>query len=246
MNHYKIIVSYDGTQYCGWQQQQNGTSILGCLQKTFKKLFSQQATFLGASRTDAGVHAVGQVVLLKTSLVIDSASLLRVWNNALPADILIRSITQVSKQFHPWYGVAYKDYYYFLCTRRPLPFLARFVWQYPYGIDHEKLNKALQLFVGTHDFKAFIAAGEQRETVRTIESIQVFYYKRFGVYRIAVRGTSFGRHLIRRIVGAAVMVACKHNISTDSIKHALESKNPNHALFKAPASGLVLRKIVYR
>lgn len=245
MNHYKIIVSYDGTDYHGWQQQPSNRSILQTMHRAFARLFAIQAALLGASRTDAGVHAIGQVVLLKTELSIEPNALMRVWNNALPNDIAIRLITVVDKQFHPWYGVKIKEYSYFLCTKRPLPFLSRFVWQYPYAIDMQKLDAALQLFVGTHDFKAFIAAEEQRQTVRTITSITVRYHARFSVYQITVRGKAFGRHLIRRIVGAAVMVACKKDIPLDTLTNALHAKNPNHALFKAPACGLVLRKIVY-
>lgn len=246
MQQYKLTLSYNGTDFCGWQQQPSGNGVLDLLLKTFQKLFATSCTILGASRTDAGVHALGQVALLKTPLLLDPVALKLSWNSALPSSILIRSIELVCDTFHPWYNGLYKEYYYHVCTKRPLPFIAPFVWQYKYPLDMRKLQNCLNLFAGTHDFRAFIAAGDARETVRTIEYLRVVYLRRFGVYQIRVRGKSFARHLIRRIVGACVSVAARPSADVSQLQQLIDSQDPNHAWVKAPASGLLLRKIAYK
>lgn len=243
---YTLIIAYDGTRYAGWQQQPNAISILSTLEKVFLQVFKKPVGILGASRTDAGVHALGQVALLRTDFFINPNILKKALNDILPSDIVIRSAMTAADDFHPWYNVAQKTYYYHFFIQRPLPFAARYGWYYPYRIDYQKLQAALALFVGTHDFRSFVCAEDERaEMVRTIDAIRLSYVRRYGMYRIEVQGKKFLRHMIRRIVGAALYVASHTNVSICVISAILDRKNPRHHLPTAPSCGLLLRKIVY-
>jgi len=247
LNRYKLIISYDGTKYYGWQGQKELPSVAATLESSFQKVFHHAISIRGASRTDAGVHALGQVATFKTELAIDTEQLKHAWNNRLHSDIVIRSIEQVALDHNIYANIAHKTYYYHFFLERPLPFLKNFGWYLDKPVDIEKLKTGLQTFVGTHDFKSFCSSEDTREnTIRTIESIQVTYIKRFGVYRIAVTGPAFLRHMIRRIVGAALTVAYQHNTPISALKEALEKKNPVQILPNAPAHGLLLYKIKYR
>ncbi|HEB41881.1 MAG TPA: tRNA pseudouridine(38-40) synthase TruA, partial [Candidatus Dependentiae bacterium] len=113
MNRYKLVIAYDGTDYCGWQEQKDKPSITSVLKKTFNSVFGKEISIVGASRTDAGVHALGQVALGRTDLVaIPAERLQRAWNNVLPAHIVIRSLDQAVPSFHPFYNVEQKTYHY--------------------------------------------------------------------------------------------------------------------------------------
>ncbi len=137
MNCYKLTIAYDGTDYFGWQEQKDKPSISQALIKAFDFVFERDVLLLGASRTDAGVHAMGQVARCKTNLAIDSQTLRWAWNNVLPADIMIRSLKLVNPSFHPYYNVQQKIYYYHFFLDRPLPLVQRYGWYYPYKINFD-------------------------------------------------------------------------------------------------------------
>ncbi len=248
MNRYKLVIAYDGTDYCGWQEQKDKPSITGILKKAFNSIFGKEISIVGASRTDAGVHALGQVALGRTDLVaIPAERLKRAWNNVLPAHIVIRSLDQAVPSFHPFYNVEQKTYHYHFFLNRPLPFLSRYGWYYPYPIDGAMLKNALNFFIGTHNFVSFRSSEDRREdTVRTIDSISVTYIERFEMYRITIKGQKFLRHMIRRIVGASMAVASvKNKASLDLLQEIMAAQNPNHFLPNAPANGLLLYNIAY-
>ena len=159
MKKYKIIVSYDGTDYYGWQMQPDQPSIQQTLQDTFAAIFDRKISILGASRTDAGVHALGQVATFKTDVTVSEIKMMYAWNNSLPDDIVIRSLEEVYEHFHSQYDVAQKTYWYHFTFERPVPFLQRYGWHVLYPVDLEKLQQCLAVFVGTHDFRSF-ATGE--------------------------------------------------------------------------------------
>lgn len=245
MATYKIIVAYDGTDYYGWQYQPECITVVGMLQNRFKAVFKQDIYIIGASRTDAGVHALGQVALINTNLEIKSDKLLWAWNNLMPRDILIRKIEQVDSSFHPQRNVKQKTYYYHIFNKRPLPFFSRYGYYPKCSFCPEKLQQALNVFIGTHDFRSFCTGYDKENTVRTIDSIRVIYIKKFGVYRVEVIGHSFLRYMIRRIVGAALDIACSKTRDIEELIIALEQKNPEQNLLTAPAHGLMLYKILY-
>lgn len=244
---YKLIIAYDGSDYFGWQNQQHKPSIAAALNHAFITVFKKEMKILGASRTDAGVHAMGQVARVKTDLSITPEHLKWAWNNALPADIIIRSIKLVEDAFNPFCNVAQKIYYYHFFTERPLPFIQRYGYFYSYPINFELLNRALQFFIGTHDFCAFKSSEDTRkDTVRTIDTITFEYLPRYKVYRITVKGQKFLRHMIRRIVGASLSIASKNRHSLELLHHVMASQDPRHTLPNAPAQGLMLHKIIYK
>lgn len=246
MRTFKLIVAYDGTNYSGWQTQEHKPSIAGALNHAFKKVFKRDTKVLGASRTDAGVHALGQVVRVKTDLAISAQKLQWAWNNALPADITIRSLELVDDFFNPFCNVAQKIYHYHFFTERPLPFIQRYGYFYPYKLDKDLLKKALAIFVGTHNFASFRSIEDPREnTIRAIDAITLEYLPRYKMYRITVKGQKFLRHMIRRIVGASLHVATKDDSALLVLQKVMDACNPAHTFPNAPAQGLMLRKIKY-
>lgn len=248
MKSYKLIIAYDGSNYFGWQAQDHKPSVAQVLNDTFNKVFNKtDMRVLGASRTDAHVHALGQVVRIKTDLAIAPDTLKFAWNNALPDDIMIRSLELVDDSFNPFCNVAQKTYYYHFFAKRPLPFVQRYGYFYPYKVDLKKLHEALQFFVGTHDFCSFRSSEDVRtDTVRTIDYIGLEYIRRYGVYRVVVKGQKFLRHMIRRIVGASLAVASRSGCSVETLRTIMELRNPKHTLPNAPGKGLMLYKIIYK
>lgn len=243
---YKIIVSYDGTDFSGWQYQPHAPSVAQTLQDTFFCKFGCPIKILGASRTDAGVHALGQVAVFSADITLDCAAMLTAWNDALPASIVIRDLTRVSDTFHPMYGVQEKTYWYHFFLKRPLPFVERYGWFFRYPINFDLLQQALQMFVGTHDFRSFCTGTDMGEnTTRTVTSVRLVYVRKFGAWRIEFKGPGFLRHMIRRIVGACMQVASKEDLTLAYLKTVLDEKNPKQKLLNAPAKGLCLYKIKY-
>ena len=250
MQTYKIIVAYDGTDFHGWQHQPGDLTIQSVLKKSFEHAFGVPADILGASRTDSGVHALGAVARVKTELDLPENVLLQTWNRLLPKSILIRSLKTVRSDFHPFYNVAYKTYYYHLFLKRPLPFISRFGWYYNFIdlVDIQKFQAALNLYIGTHDFASFCKQDKDdtRLTVRTIDKIIVKKINKFNMLRVEVTGKSFLRFQIRRMIGYALDLARQDQLSLSYLEGLL--KNPDHkqVLLKAQACGLILRRVVYK
>lgn len=243
MSRLKIVVAYDGTDYFGWQVQEGQKTVAGTLQDTFSYVFGSQIHLTAASRTDAGVHALGQVAVFNTDLSIEPEKLRHAWQNVLPESILIRSIEIVDDTFNPRHQVRQKTYYYHFFQERPLPMVARYGFYYRFPVDIKKLQDCLHVFVGTHDFRSFCTGDDYENTVRTIDSISVEYLQRFKAYRIIIKGPGFLRYMIRRIVGACLEVASRDTLTVADLQKALEQKNPLQLLPTAPAQGLWLYKL---
>lgn len=248
MRQFKLTIAYDGTNYYGWQIQPDKISIVQTMQDTFALVFGQSIQLTGASRTDAGVHAMGQVAAFTTDLEIPHNKMLFAWNNLLPQEIRILDLQDVAIDFHPYRAKTNKTYWYHIFTEQPLPFTARYGWYVNGTIDFEKLKECLHIFVGTHDFRAFctIDSDCSKSTVRTIDAITFEYVPEWRVYRIAFMGPGFLQHMIRRIVGACITVALKKELSVAYLHSVLISKNSNTILPTAPAQGLLLHKIEYK
>ncbi len=241
---YKIIVAYDGTDYEGWQIQPSGFSIANNLQAAYERAFKESVRIEGASRTDAGVHSMGQVAIFTTRVELESERILQIWNKNLPSGIVIRSLEVVAHGFHPRANVAQKTYYYHFFLQRPLPFVQRFGYTVTGKFDKELLVEALNIFKGTHDFRSFCKAPGNRSTVRTIEEIFLGFNDELGAYQIVIRGKSFLHHMIRRIVGASFQIALGQK-PLEKIKIALAIPQSMQELLNAPPLGLLLYKITY-
>lgn len=247
MNSYKLVVAYDGTAYHGWQWQDGQLTVDEVIRKTFLRIFRQEHLYIvGASRTDAGVHANGQVVRIGTVLDLDPAKMQEVLNDALPDDVVIQSCERIERAFHPQHNIKNKTYTYRFFLKRPSPMVQRYGYFIPYPIDTYKLAQALSMFVGTYDFRAFSKESSEKDTVKTIESIFMAPCQTTGGYKITVTGTSFLRHMIRRIVGASFEIAKRPERSCQELKKLLlnPAQKPNN-LPTAPAKGLCLESIVY-
>lgn len=246
MQRYVLTISYDGTDYFGWQLQNGQPTVVQALQDTFKRVFNHEVSIVGASRTDAGVHAVGQIALCTTELQLPPEKLFHAWGNRLPKDIVIRSLERAPAWFHPQRHVVQKTYHYHFFQEQPLPFARRYGWQVPYHIDLAKLHDALHIFVGTHDFRSFCTGDEMGPNcTRRIDEIDIVHIPEHRAYRIVVKGPGFLRHMIRRIVGASMQVAGDASVSTAVLQEALASRTPRQTLLNAPACGLMLYCITY-
>ncbi len=244
---YKIIIAYDGTDYSGWQKQKEKLTVAQVLEDTFATVFHRNIKLFGVSRTDAGVHALGQVATFQTDLHIEPKRMMYGWNNMLPESVVIQSIEFASEHFHLHGSVIEKTYWYHFFLNRPLPFASRYGWLYRSSVDLKKLQQCLDVCIGTHDFVAF-STGDDRgdDTIRTINSAKVEYIKMYDVYRIEIVGPKFLHHMIRRMAGACLTVASDDALTVDTIAQVLQAKNRNHALINAPAKGLMLYKVRYK
>ncbi len=248
MTRYKIIVAYDGTDFFGWQEQKDFISVAAALKQSFAATFNQTIRITGASRTDAGVHALGQVAAFSTDLVISPYHMQRAWNHALPASVSIQELSIVSDDYSPQHDVVQKTYKYTFFTKRPLPFEERYGWYYRWDLDVKKLAQGLQVFVGTHDFRSFCTGddfSESKGTVRTIDSVDVIQKNDY-TYEIVVKGPGFLRYMIRRIVGACIEVASNEKLDERDLQKALKACNPAQTLPNAPSKGLLLYVIIYK
>jgi len=240
---YKIIISYDGTGFVGWLAQPDEPSIMGALQNSFHHVFAKKIQILGASKTDAGVHALGQVAIFKTDLAIEPKKMRWAWNKALPESIKIISL-ESNDQFNPHANVIDKTYWYYFSSEKPSPFFARYCWHYRLPFDEKLINKALQVFIGTHDFEHFYKGDDRVDTIRTIKNISFEFVPAYNAYRITIVGEKFLRHMVRRMVGAALHVGAG-KIDLSEIKSALNKSASSNLLPTSPAKGLLLKKISY-
>ena len=246
MNWYKIIASYDGTDYYGWQVQKDLPTVAQTMQDVFYTVFKSRIILRGASRTDAGVHALGHVAFFSTNLECDAQSIQFAWGNALPGSIVIRELHSIDPIIHPHAHIAAKEYWYHFFVSTPLPFAVRYGWHVLKKVDLDKLRQAFQLFVGTHDFRSFCSSDVTGSTVRTIYAIDLVYVHEYGAWRVVVKGHSFLRYMIRRMVGAAMAVATNPDLSLTCLQDMLARTDSNHTLLCAPAKGLVLHSIEYQ
>lgn len=243
---YKLVVAYDGTDYHGWQWQPHVTTVEKILKIKLSSLFNlgkDNFYLVAASRTDAGVHAEGQVVRFGMPFDLPEKKLQTIINNKLPSDIVITLIKKVTPEFHPQKNVHLKTYCYTIFLERPSPKIQRFGWFFKNNLDQLAFNKALQLFVGKHNFFAFCKyAG--KSTVKIIDSIVC--KKKGTTITVVIKGKSFLHFMIRRIVGAAITVASKKEYSFDLIEDALQNKKLQKTFVTAPAKGLCLYSIDYQ
>ncbi len=252
MNYYKITISYDGTAFHGWQIQPRDITVCSALQDAWFRLMRERISILGASRTDAGVHAIGQIARFAANIppAAPIEQLRKAWNEHLPSGIYIRTFEQVPQSFHPCGNVLQKTYYYTLFLKKPLPFVERFGW-YPAFMPHvdiDKFNQCLQRYVGTHDFASFckVDQDDKKDTMRTIDSITLRKMSRWGILLVEIKGKSFVRFQIRRMVGYALDIAHRPTMQVEYLDELLKNPNPQQQLVKADAQGLCLRRIVYK
>ncbi len=244
MKRIKLIVAYDGTNYCGWQTQINGITVEEVLNKTLSGLLKEDIRVIGASRTDSGVHALGNVAVFDTESKIPGDKFSFALNQRLPEDIRIQDSCQVADDFHPRFCDTIKTYEYKILNRKfALPterLYSAFVY---YPLDVEKMQMAAAYLVGEHDFKSFCSSGSQVEsTVRTITDISV--EKHGEMISIKVSGNGFLYNMVRIIVGTLMKIGLGV-WEPERMEEILNACDRNAAGPKAEARGLTLVEIRY-
>lgn len=245
MRHICLVVQYDGTAYSGFQIQPNGPTIQANLEQSLTTLLGETVKVIGASRTDAGVHACGQVVTFTTENVIPVDRLVPALNALLPQDIACVVAKEVSQDFHPQYLATRKRYSYRILNR-PLrsPFLGRYTWHVRQPLDIGAMREAGRYLVGEHDFAAFCAAGGSAKTsVREIYGLDLLHDA--DVIEVQIEGNGFLYMMVRIIVGTLVEIGLKKMPPT-RMREILASKDRCQAGATAPPQGLTLVRVEYQ
>jgi tRNA pseudouridine38-40 synthase len=238
MKNIRLLLAYEGTCYLGWQKTGMGPSIEETLEKALSQILQHKVKLQAASRTDAGVHAEGQVVNFFTPKETSLKSL----NSLLPSDISILRVEETSETFHPTLDARGKEYVYSVCLgSAQLPFFRNFSWHFGFTLDLEKMKKAAQDLVGEHDFSAFTNE-RQENNIRILHGIQ--FDSSPNQLKIRVSGNNFLYKMVRNIVGTLLYIGCG-KIEGDAVPDILKSKNRSRAGVTAPAHGLVLKKVFY-
>jgi tRNA pseudouridine38-40 synthase len=250
MRNLKLILSYDGYDFSGWQVQPKEITVQGTLASAIGRITGEKVLPQGSGRTDAGVHALAQVVTFVTESSVPTANFLKALNDILPAAVRVLEVTEVPAEFHARHSARAKTYRYriyrgSICS----PFLARYVWHYPYTLDEEAMNRAAALVTGEHDFTSFAAVDPERshegEVVSNSRRIFSSSWERHedeSVY--VVRGTGFLHHMVRNLVGTFILVG-KSTLHVNDVTRILEARNRSAAGATAPASGLYLVGVEY-
>ncbi len=244
MKKIKLTVAYDGTNYCGWQIQKNGITVEEVLNRTLSKFFKEEITVIGASRTDSGVHALGNVAVFEANVTMPPDKISYAINNLLPDDIRIQKSEEVAVDFHPRYCDTRKTYEYKIWNAQfPNPVQRLYSHFVYYPLDEKKMQAGAEYLIGEHDFKSFCTPKTEVEnTVRTIYDIEVSREDSMVIIRI--NGNGFLYNMVRIIVGSLLKVGMGM-IPPEEIKNILEAKDRTKAGHKAPACGLTLVEIEY-
>lgn len=242
LTYYKTIVTYQGTYFYGWQSQKYHITIQDTIESVLYKLFNFKQRIIGASRTDSGVHAYGQVFSFYAPSIIDKEKLCNLINNNLPETIMIYNLEIAADDFHPRFNSKKKIYQYLISKEKLSPAISFFILHYQKDFDINTIIDCCNLFIGTHDFRSFCNTEKEKNTIRTIYDINVEIIN--NIYIINIIGNGFLRYMIRRLLGAALYIATKKGDILD-IKNILLSTNPNNNLNTLPAKGLLLKNIIY-
>lgn len=242
-----MTLTYDGTEYSGWQVQPNGVTIQELVEKALAVLLKQHTSVIGSGRTDAGVHAIGQVAHFHTDRVFDRAKVLYSLNAMLPHAIRILTLEAVQDSFHARYSAIGKEYHYHITLDRfQSPFERHYSWHIRRHIDVELLRQAAHLFIGTHDFTSFANEAHKgaaaQDAVRTLSRLDVVQVS--GGIRLEFEGDGFLYKMVRNIVGILVEIGCG-NRPLEDITRVLEAKDRRLGGQAAPAHGLFLVRVFY-
>lgn len=244
MRNIKLTISYDGTGYRGWQLQDNGATIQGEIERAVRKVFSKKHRIYGASRTDAGVHAAGQVAHFKTASTIPINKIALALNARLPADIAVTRAEEASLDFHSQYDAKSKHYrYHILNSNSRDPFSEKYAWRIPYKLNVTLMKKEAAVLLGRHDFRSFQASDKkERTSVRKITGIEIKKAK--NKITINIRGDGFLYNMVRNIVGTLVDIS-RGYLPEGSMLKILKKRDRTAAGPTAPAKGLFLLEVNY-
>ncbi|HLB87511.1 MAG: tRNA pseudouridine(38-40) synthase TruA [Acidobacteria bacterium 13_1_40CM_4_58_4] len=262
MRNLKLTLAYDGAEFSGWQVQPDAVTIQGTLAHAIGRVTGENVLPQGSGRTDAGVHALAQVATFTTEAPIPAENLVKALNDILPTSIRVLEVTDSPPEFHARKSARAKTYRYrmhrgAICP----PFLARYVWHYPYPLDEDAMRRAAALVVGEHDFTSFAAVDPETNSLNreghevsrrqtsiefsSVRRILCSSWEREGEEMVyAVHGSGFLHHMVRNLVGTFVLVG-KGTLMPDDVTRILEARNRSAAGATAPASGLYLVSVEY-
>jgi len=249
MQTFKLTLEYDGSKFSGWQQQINARTVQGELMEAARQLFRAEADIQGAGRTDAGVHALGQVAHLKlrTPTRLSAEQVLRELNDRLPSSIAVVELTSTSPRFHARHDALSRAYFYQISTRKTA-LAKRYVWWIKEPLDVERMQQCAAMLAGRHDFAAFRAPDPSKpgeSTIVAVDAAEVARDQHLIVFRI--EASHFLWKMVRRLTGTLVKTG-KGEVSVEQFRALLKGKAEpglDVAAWTAPASGLFLEGVKY-
>ncbi len=246
MKRVKLIIAYDGTNYCGWQKQINGITVEEVINTKLTELLKEDICVIGASRTDSGVHALGNVAVFDTETKIPAEKISFALNQRLPEDITIQHSEEVPLDFHPRFCNSTKTYEYKILNRTfDMPVMRLYTHFVYMPLDVEKMRRAAEYIIGEHDFKSFCSQRTQvTDTVRTIYSLDISKDETNDVISFRISGNGFLYNMVRIIIGTLIKVGLSV-YPPEHVGEIIEARDRNVAGPKAPAKGLTLIEIKY-
>jgi tRNA pseudouridine38-40 synthase len=249
MRNFKLVLAYDGSEFAGWQVQPDAATIQGVLASAIGRLTGEKVLPQGSGRTDAGVHALAQVATFATGSPIPAENFIIALNDILPPSIRVLHAVEMPPEFHARKSARAKTYRYRM-YRGPIcpPFLARYVWHFPYPLNEDAMRQAAGLVIGEHDFTSFAAVDPERARQPEISNArQIFassWHREEEELVYTVRGSGFLHHMVRNLVGTFMLVG-KGTLAPVDITRILQAKNRSAAGATAPANGLYLVEVEY-
>lgn len=244
MRTIKIVISYDGSGYHGFQKQKDILTVQGVVEEVLEKLCGERVVTAGSGRTDAGVHALAQTLTFTTNGRIPCANMVRAAASLLPRDIVLVSAEEVEEGFHARFSAKWKTYEYkLLVNAHDNPFMVRYAWQLREQLDVQAMNEAAALLIGTHDFSAFRSTGSvDSSPVKTIYAAKWQQQGEEVLFRIS--GDGFLYHMVRNLVWSLVQVGLGRRTKADFAAE-LASERCEFLNSPAPAEGLYLAQVGY-
>lgn len=240
---FKLIISYDGTSFFGFQKQIGLRTVQNELEVALSKICKDEVEVYASGRTDKGVHALGQVVHFDTTINITPNGLKRALNSSLPQDIYVKSAEIVRGDFHARFSAIKKEYLYLVDIGEYNPLLANYRCYYMYkNLDLDKIKAACKVFIGTHDFKTFCKSEDDKNTVRTIESLDCIIEEKLLTFRFV--GNGFLHNQVR-IITAMILEVGRGKIEIEDLVSAMDAKSRKFAPKVLTGSGLYLNEVFY-
>lgn len=241
---FKVIVAYNGAPYYGWQTQHRGDSVQESIENVLSGMHGEHIEIVASGRTDAKVHAIGQVFHFDSTLNITCEAMKIALNSQLPKDIRIQSVEVVNDQFHARFDACSKRYDYYLSTNVSNPFIENFMAYCTVKLDVDAMRECASIFIGEHDFTSFTSARIDERKSRIKEIIRCEIIQEKDVIHFIIEGTGFLRYMVRMIVQTIIEVG-KNKVSSQEVEAMLVGKNKHLCKYKAPAQGLYLVEVKY-
>ena len=238
----KCIVSYDGSDFHGFQVQNKQRTVQGEIQKALKKINEEEVIIHASGRTDAKVHAIHQVFHFDTKKELPAIQWKRAINHFMPNDIYVLDACYVDEDFHSRYSAKKKEYRYKLNMNEYNALETNYVYQYGRPLDLELMRDAAKIFIGEHNFASFCSYDQYGNTIRTLYSFDI--EEKDGIVTFILKGNGFRRYMVRHLVGGIIQIGARR-ISKEILKEMLDSCGEKKCLFKAKPQGLYLQEVFY-